>query len=92
MATLRPVPVGHLILYFNSPHAASVLGKNEEVASLGDPAPSEPVVSLTHGRVIVSRENFGVVSRGLLAGSGITDDRRYIALQYSPKPWLAFSL
>ena len=72
-------------LYFNAPHAASVFGKNEEVASLGDPAPSDPVMSLTHGRVIVSRENFRVVSRGLLAGSGITDDRRYIALQCSPR-------
>ncbi len=35
---------------FNASHAASVFGQNEEVAILGDPAPSEPVLSLTDGR------------------------------------------
>jgi hypothetical protein len=50
-------------LYFNASNAASVFGQNEEVSVSGCPAPSEPVLSLTDGFVIVSRENFRVVSR-----------------------------
>jgi hypothetical protein len=66
--------------HFNASYAASVFGHNEEVAVPGGPTPSDPLLSLADRLVIVSRENFRVVSRGFLSGPGLTDDRRYIAL------------
>jgi hypothetical protein len=47
-------------LYFNASYAASVFGPNKGVAILGDPAPSEPFLSLADRLAIVSRENFRV--------------------------------